>query len=115
MPSSTQAQGSTRRGTRVRNSSTTTRHHPNGSAEIAFRVKRTCLTNADTLLDLITILLAVTNNEVTTSLNGQVAPEAPGTPSAQPGPPAQVVDGLSAIEEEVRHTEGMLPHSLFFL
>ena len=44
MPPSTQVRASTRRGTRrVQNFSTTTRQHPNGSAEIAFRVERMCL------------------------------------------------------------------------
>jgi hypothetical protein len=107
------ARGSTRRGTRRVQNSPTTRHHPNGSAEIAFHVECTCSTNTDTLLDLITFLLVVTNNEG--NLNGLVAPEAPGAPLAQPGSPAQVAEGLSAIEE-VPHTEdlGMSLHSLFF-
>lgn len=114
MPSSTRARGSTRRGTRrVQDSSTTTRQHPNGSAEIAFRVERTCLINVDPLLDLITVFV-VTNNEGTADLNEQVAAEAQATPLAQPGPAAQLAEGLFAIEEEVPHMEGMLLLSLFF-
>jgi len=114
MPSSTRARGSTRRGTRrVQNSSTTTRQHPNGSAEIAFRVERTCLINRDTLLDLITALV-VTNNESTTNLNEQLAVEVPKTPLAQPGAAPQLAESLFSIEEEVSHMEGMSLLSLFF-
>ena len=114
MPPSTQVRASTRRGTRrVQNSSTTTRQHPNGSAEIAFRVECMCLINADSLLNLITVFV-VTNNEGTANLNEQVAAEVQATPLAQPGPAAQHAEGLFAIEEEVPHMEGMLLLSLFF-
>jgi len=59
--------------------------------------------------------LAVTNNGADAGSNGQVevAPELPENPLAQ-SDPSHIAGGLSAIEEEVLHAEGMLNHSLFF-